>query len=299
MYKWIQSSIWSNKFRTTVLIILFPALLFWTIFLVFLLTWSNYPLDETIGIFYILWPILLIWLLISFWFNKQILFKFSWAKEITRKEEPEIYNIVENLCISRWLATPNIWIIEDKWMNAFAVGREAKNSWIVFTRWLINKLDRDEIEAVAAHELSHIINKDNLIMTVIVIFIWIISTIWYIIFRSLVFSRRWDWRAKLVMFFIWLALLILWSIVYPIMKFAVSRKREYLADAWAVELTKNNYAMISALEKISRKPQVNTLKEENIANMCIEDPLWDKASLHNMFSTHPSIENRIKALKSY
>lgn len=305
MYAGIQSSIWSNRFRTIVLIILFPIILFIAIYMVFLLLGSPEPTQETIYTFYILWPILFIWLLISFWFHKQILFKFSGAREVTRKEDPEIYNIVENLCISRWLPTPNIWIIEDKWMNAFAVWRDPKNSWIVFTRWLIQNLNRKEIEAVAAHELSHIINKDNLIMTVIVIFIWAVSTIWYILFRSLVFSRRWDARAKAVLFFIWLALVIIWSIVYPIMKFAVSRKREYLADAWAVELTKDNYAMISALEKISGKPNVASLEDENISNMCIEDPLqkqkigWVRSSLHKLFSTHPTVEDRIKALKSY
>ncbi|UFX83060.1 M48 family metallopeptidase [Candidatus Absconditicoccus praedator] len=305
MYAGIQSSIWSNRFRTIVLIILFPIILFIAIYMVFLLLGSPEPTQETIYTFYILGPILFIWLLISFWFHKQILFKFSGAREVTRKEDPEIYNIVENLCISRGLPTPNIGIIEDKGMNAFAVGRDPKNSWIVFTRGLIQNLNRKEIEAVAAHELSHIINKDNLIMTVIVIFIGAVSTIGYILFRSLVFSRRGDARAKAVLFFIGLALVIIGSIVYPIMKFAVSRKREYLADAGAVELTKDNYAMISALEKISGKPNVASLEDENISNMCIEDPLQKqkiggvRSSLHKLFSTHPTVEDRIKALKSY
>ncbi len=308
MYAGIQSSIWSNRFRTTLLVIFFPIILVIAIYLVFVIIWDSTPLESTINTFIILGPILLIWLIISFIFHKQLLFKFSGAKEVTRKSDPEIYNIVENLCISRGLTTPNIWIIEDQWMNAFAVWWNPEHSWIVFTRWLIQKLNKNEIEAVAAHELTHIMNKDNLLMTVIVIFIWAISTIWYILFRSLIFTNAGggrDGRAKLILFLIWLVLIILWSIIYPIMKFAVSRKREYLADAWAVELTKDKNSMINALQKIAWKPQVNSLEDDNIANMCIEDPVQSqkisgiKKSLHKLFSTHPPIEDRIKALESY
>ncbi len=307
MYAWLQSSIWSNRFKTTLLIIAFPIALFAVIYIVFLILWSFDPLQDTIFAFYILWPILIIWLLISFYFHKQILFKFSWAEEITRQSHPQIYNIVEDLCISRGLPTPNIWIIKDKWMNAFAVGWKPEKSWIVFTSWLLDNLNKQEIQAVAAHELSHIINKDNLLMTVIIIFIWAISAIWYILLRSMLYSGggRRDWRAVLVVSALWIALIILWSIVYPLMKFTLSRKREYLADAGAVELTKDNYAMISALQKISKQSHIRSLEEESIANMCIEDPLQKqkmsslRKTFHNLFSTHPSVEDRVLALKSY
>lgn len=103
-----------------------------------------------------------------------MIFSFSGAKPVTRKDEPEIYNIVENLCISRGLPTPNIGIIEDDSLNAFAVGRDIKHSWIVFSRGIINKLNKSEIEAVAGHELTHIINKDSLLMIIVVVFIGII-----------------------------------------------------------------------------------------------------------------------------
>ncbi len=306
MYHWIQSSIWSNSFRSIVLVIFFPIILFFAVYLVFSLVWEDKALESTIYTFYIIWPVLIIWLLISFYFHKQLLFKFSWAKEITRKENPEIYNIVENLCISRWLKTPKIGIIEEKWMNAFAAWWNPENAWIVFTTGLLDSLEKKEIESVAAHELSHVINKDNLLMTVLVIFIWAISSIGYIILRSMIYSgwsNKW-WKGKIIILLIWLMFIIIWSIIYPLMKLTISRKREYLADAWAVELTKDKYSMISALKKISKKANIE-LEDESMASMYIWDPIkkekksWFRKYFHNLFSTHPSIEDRIKALESY
>jgi len=254
----------------------------------------------TNDMFILLWPIILIRGIISFLFYRQIIFKFAWAKPISRKEEPEIYNIVENLCISKGLPTPNIGIIEDNNMNAFATGWNTKNARIVFSRGLINKLNKQEIEAVAAHELTHVINKDSLMMIVIVVFVGIIGTLGQILIRFWWRSRSEKWGNILPL--IWLGLLILWYIIYPLIQLALSRKREYLADAGSVYLTKDKYAMISALQKISQASSIESIQKDTVAAMCIENPFAKKKKrrfFNNLLSTHPTIENRIKALQNY
>ncbi len=249
--------------------------------------------QETGEILVVLWPVLMIWILIAFFFQRQLIFSFSGAKPITRQEHPEIYNIVENLCISRGLPTPKIWIINQEWMNAFALGRRASDSRIVFTTGLLEKLDKREIEAVAAHELTHIINKDTLLMLVIVLYIWAISIIGEILIRT--GRGKWNGKGKNILPLIGLALMIFWYLLYPLIRLAISRKREYLADAGSVQLTKDNQAMISALKKINQKPEIE-LKNKEMSAMFIENPLDNAFSI---FQTHPSIEDRIKALENY
>lgn len=314
MPKWIYSSIHQNRFKSLCLLILFPVLLF--LITNIILTFSfidssewiyflqsrKIALYETNNIFLLLWPIIIIWWVISFFFHRQIIFKFAWAKPITRKENPEIYNIVENLCISKWLATPKIWIIEDNSLNAFATWWNVKNGRIVFSRWLLNKLNKSEIEAVAWHELTHILNKDSLMMIIIVVFVWIIGTLGQILIRSSGRSSSDDNKSWGILILIWFGLLLLWYLIYPLIRLALSRKREYLADAGSVELTKDKYAMISALQKISQDPIIESIQKDTVAAMCIENPFSKTKSssfFRNLLSTHPSIEDRVKALENY
>lgn len=312
MYKWIYDSIGQNKFRSFFLIILFPLFLYLVVAIILTIIWINgwewiyfsqawrSALYETNNMFIFLWPLILIRWIISFLFHRQMIFKFTWAKPITRKENPQIYNIVENLCISKWLPTPKIWIIEDNSLNAFATWWNTKSAWIVFSKWLINKLDKKEIEAVAAHELTHIINKDSLMMIIIVVFVWIIWILWQILIRFSWSSRSEKWWNALPL--IWLWLLILWYLIYPLIRLALSRKREYLADAWSVSLTKDKYAMISALQKISQNSNIKSIQKDTVAAMCIENPFSKKKRswfFRKMLATHPTIEDRIKALQNY
>ena len=248
----LQEGIRSNRIKTYILVFSLPIILAIVIFLICYYDASktgitngsavNEAMDNTVGFLTVWVPALLIYLIIAFIYEKKIMFSFSWAKEVTRKEEPEIYNIVENLCITRWIHPPKIWIIEEEWMNAFALWRRSKDSRICFTRWLLNNLDRREIEAVAWHELTHILNKDSLLMLVTILYIWIIGTIW----RYLYYRGSSEKRNKL-----WLAFIVIWYLFYPLIRLAISRKREYLADAGSVILTHDNQAMISALRKIS------------------------------------------------
>lgn len=310
---WLQTSIWQNKLRTIYLLILLPAFTYLAFFLVNFIWWYNMSWSwDYINSFYItnsfmtlLWPIILIWWLISFYFHKKLILKFTWAKEVSQEQEPRVYNIVKQLCLKRWIILNRdlnhnkwikIWIIEDESLNAFALWRKPENSRIVFSRWILNKLNDDEIEAVAAHEITHILNKDSLLMITIVIYIWIIATLWEILIR--VRSKKSN-QIQII----WLVLLLVWYLILPIVRLAISRKREFLADAWSVELTKNKHAMISALNKISQDSVIEKIEKTTVSAMCIANPFAKKNSrkskFWNFFSTHPSIENRIEVLQKY
>ncbi len=303
---WIYKSINSNKIKTIALIICFPLLLFVvTYFIILLFSWWNRSdtVAQAIDIATTLSIIVTIVWTISLFFQKKIIFNYTWAKELQRKDNPKIYNIVENLCISKWLKTPKIWIIQDNSMNAFATWWSDKDSRIVFTSWLINRLNDDEIAAVAGHELTHIANRDCRLMAVIVIYIWIFTTIWSYICRYGLYSwgssnnKSKSWAILII---IWLVCLSLWYIFYPLIRLAISRKREFLADAWSVLLTRDRDAMISALQKISTDSTVESIQRDTVAAMCIENPIPKlRKGLSNLFSTHPSVEDRIAALKNY
>jgi len=306
MYKGIQSSMWENSLRSVFLLISFPLLL-WVFVVVLMVivysqegytvSWAEWLVLANEVLFF-LWPAILLWGIISFFFHRQIVFKFAGAKPITRQEVPEVYNIVENLCISRWLGVPKIGIIEDDSMNAFALGWNTKHAWIVFSRWLINRLNKAEIEAVAAHELTHIINKDSLMMIIVVVFVGVVGTLWQILIRVRGSKEEGKWN---IIPLVGLVLLILWYLVYPLIRLALSRKREFLADAGAVELTKDKYAMISALQKISTDSRIESIQKDTVAAMCIESPLDAKKPwfFSRLLATHPPVADRIKALESY
>ena len=302
---WIQQSISSNKAKTVILLICFPVLLFIITYavLVFIQKWESASENarNAINVAMVLSIIVTILWTISLFRQKKIIFGYTWAKELARKDNPKIYNIVENLCISKWLKIPKIWIIQDNSMNAFATWRNEDDSWVVFTSWLINRLEDREIEAVAGHELTHIANRDCRLMAVIVVYIWILTTIWtYIIRRGMSWSSNSKSKLKMAIPLIWLICLVLWYIFYPLIRLAISRKREYLADAWSVLLTRDREAMISALKKISTDPTVESIQRDTVAAMCIENPLSKiKKGFANLISTHPSIEDRIAALKNY
>jgi len=299
MYQWLYDSQRSNQLKSILLLILFPLLLVGLLFWAFYLSEKSLEIARslTLDSLVLLVPLILIWGVISFLFERRLLFSYSGAKAVTRAQEPEIYNIVENLCISRGLPVPKVWIIETWSMNAFALWWKSSDSWIVFTRGLLKKLDKSEIEAVAAHELTHIINKDSLLMLITVVYIGAISILGEFLVRFSTGRKRSDDDEKKgnPLLIVGLVLLVLGYVVYPLIRLAISRKREFLADAGAVELTKDNQAMISALQKISEKSVV-PLENERMAAMFIANPL---DTIVGLFQTHPSIQERIAALKNY
>ena len=238
------------------------------------------------------------------------MFWLSGAKEITRKDNPEIYNIVENLCISKWLPMPKIAIMDEPWMNAFATWWKKSDSWIAFTSGLLERLDKREIEAVAGHELTHLINRDSLLMYVAYVFVGIVSVVGQFILRM---GRTGDSKKGSWIFLLWLAFLLLGYLFYPLIRLAISRKREYMADLWSVELTRDNQAMILALRKISDNSYV-AKANGSISSFFIAEPRrssdinwnwldmdsqWKKKIKTSIRDSHPSIDDRIDRLMSY
>ena len=330
-YVWMQSFRAENQRKTALLLFLFPVFLmiaFWLVFSFFfvdssgienkLVQWRNIA----IKIFPIIIIVLLIWWTISFLLQKNIMFVLSGAKPLTRKENPELYNIVENLCISRWLPMPKIAIMNEPWMNAFATWWRQKDSWIAFTSWLLQNLDKREIEAVAGHELTRIMNKDSLLMYVAFVFVGSVTLIWEFLFRSWLYSSssnsKNSWRWRWVVVILWLLFLLLGYLVYPLLKLAISRKREYLADLWSVQLTGDSHAMISALRKISTNSYVAKANDKiwsffiaepnlSVSDMNLDEIwLWNYAttkkdgkSTTSIFDSHPSIDDRIAKLQQY
>jgi heat shock protein HtpX len=261
---------------------------------------------ENSMILYIVVFISIISSLISYWFSDKIVLSMSGAHQLKFEDNKELYRLVENLCISVGLPTPKIYIINDVSPNAFATGRNPKNAVIAVTTGLLNKLEKNELEGVIAHELSHVKNYDILIATLTTVMVGMIVLLadW---FRRWAFysggrSRSNENKGQLQLIIIILA--IVFSILAPIfayiMQFAISRKREFLADADGALITRYPEGLARALEKISSDP--NDLEKANraTAHLYISSPLKQKnkkSLLAKAFMTHPLIEDRVKALR--
>ena len=303
----LQTAKRHNNLRIIYLTLLMPFIVFLCILIYFLIVEAETTFQGIFTLSYMTviysLPVIWLWLFIAVYFQKQIIFKYTGSSELERKDNPELYNIVENLCISRGLPMPRIWIINDGSMNAFATGWSPKSSYVVFSKWLIEKLDKNEIEAVAWHELTHIINGDVRTMVIFNVFIGIIWTVWYVLMRTGWWrssSSKWKNPLPLLGLFLYIA-----SIIFlPFINFAISRKKEFLADAGSVELTKDRDAMISALKKISGDSTIEEIQTRNssVASMFIYDPKKKSkfsSKLKGLFSTHPSLEERIEMLQKY
>ena len=239
-----------------------------------------------------------IWFLIAWFFHTSMIRKLSKSHPVTRTEEPELYNLLENLCISRGMAIPKMEIIETHARNAFASGVNDKTYSITVTRGLMNSLAKDELEAVLAHELSHILNRDVRLLIVTVIFTglfgFLAQMVWSNIRYSMFYSRgRRDRNSGGLVIAMIIIAIVLWLgyMASLLMRFALSRRREYMADAGAVELTKNPQAMMRALMRIAGRERIPG-GTDDIAMMCIEN----SKSFLGIFATHPPIEERIRAI---
>ncbi len=241
----------------------------------------------------------------SYYYSDKIVLKLNNARPATREEDLKLVNILDSLVISAGLPEkPQLYVIEDAQPNAFATGRNPKHAVICVTTGLLEKLDYYELEGVLAHEMSHIKNYDILlsaVVSVMVGFIVILSD-WFTRI-SFYGGRRGrdgdnDNNGNAIIMLIGLIFLILAPIFGQLMQLAISRKREFLADATAIEFTRNPDGLISALEKISADP--NELKVANKAteNMYIANPFRNKKKSSDLWSTHPSTEARIEALRN-
>jgi heat shock protein HtpX len=235
----------------------------------------------------------------SYWYSDKIVIKLSGAKEVKREEYRDLWNITENLSITAGLPMPKLYIIDDPVPNAFATGRNAENAAVAVTTGLLDILEKSELEGVIAHELSHIGNKDILLSTVIVVLVGFITILADIMFRSALYGRGGrdsDNKAGGIIMIVGFVLVILSPIIASIIQLAVSRKREFLADASGALLTRYPEGLASALEKISGHSGKMRKASKATAHLYISNPFGAK-KVGKLFMTHPPTEERVSALR--
>ena len=239
---------------------------------------------------------------VSYFWSDKIVLSISRAKQIDLKSHKDLYRIVENLCIAGGLPLPKIYIIDDSAPNAFATGRDPKHASIAFTTGILDKLNKQELEGVTAHELSHVGNRDTLLMAVVSVLVGTIATLADFFMRSLWFGGHDDRDSKSNQVFMILALVtaIVAPIVAMMIQLAVSRRREFLADASGVLLTRHPAGLASALAKISSDKEPLEVVNRGTAHLYITNPLKGQQAIGwfaGLFNTHPPMEKRIAALK--
>ncbi len=233
----------------------------------------------------------------SYWWSDRIVLSMSHAVPVERETNRELYTLVENLAITAGMPLPKIYVIEDEALNAFATGRDPEHGVICFTTGILARLNRTELEGVAAHELSHIKNRDTLVSTVVVILAGFISILADMFQRTLLFgSHDRDNRAHGVMLIVGIVLSILAPLAALLIRMAVSRKREFLADASGALLTRYPEGLASALEKISADPKPVETASGATAHLYISNP-FKTGALMKLFMTHPPVEERLAALR--
>jgi heat shock protein HtpX len=311
----LYTHIQSNKRRSI-------ALLFGLFFLVYLMVFAGALVAEALGrdapidllirkaLQDLIWaaPVAtlgtIVWIVIAYFFNQALIDAVTGGEEVTRKEQPRLYNILENLCISRGITMPKLKVTQDEALNAFASGLNEKQYSITVTQGLLDHLDDREIEAVLGHELTHIRNGDVRMLVIAVIIAGVIGFFAELLFR-LMFQGGFRWGGGSrssssdrkgggagIAIIIAIALVAVAWLLSVVIRFALSRRREFLADAGSVELTKDPDGMILALRKIEGRGELHGATSA-VMEMCIDNP---REGFADLFATHPSIESRIAAL---
>lgn len=317
-YIGLHRQIQRNNFNSFLLLIAFPALLLGMFYIIIYFAAKDnapeYPDDryptsmDHNSMFLSVVPFILIgvsiWFLIAWAGHAAFIRLATGAKPLDRKENKRVYNLVENLCISKGMKMPKINIIEDDSLNAFASGIDEKSYSVTLSRGIINKLNDEELEGVIAHELSHIRNRDTRVLIISIIFVGIFAFLAEVAFRSLRFAGRGKKDSKGGGAIILIAIIVtaLAYLISMLLRFGISRKREYLADAGAADITKKPYALASALKKISSDPYIEAIENRDVAQLFIDNPQVShrkSGSWDNLFSTHPPIEKRIDLLEQF
>jgi heat shock protein HtpX len=246
---------------------------------------------------------------ISYYFSDQIILGISGAREVTRKEFFDFYTVTENLCLAERMPVPKLYVIDDTAMNAFATGRNPEHAVVCATTGLLSRLSRSELEGVIGHELSHIKNYDMLLMSVVSVLVGMLALLsdWFLRISSWGGGRRRDDeregnQLQIIFFIVGIVLALLSPFIAQLIQLAISRKREFLADASGVALTKNPSGLIRALEKISQDTEPLEAANKATAHLYIANPLKNRHDAVGWFAaafaTHPPVVERIKALKS-
>lgn len=240
---------------------------------------------------------------LSYWYSDKIILSISKAREASKEEFFDLYTLTENLSIAAGLPMPKIYVIDDGAPNAFATGRDKNHAVVAVTTGLLARLNKSELEGVIAHELSHIGNRDILLMSAVVVLVGLVSILSDMFLRSMWFggsggsSREGKGNSGGILAIIGILLLILSPIIATLIKLAISRKREYLADASAVLLTRYPEGLASALEKISSYDTPMKNAHSATAHLFISNP-FGAQKISGLFSTHPPVQKRVSALRS-
>jgi heat shock protein HtpX len=238
----------------------------------------------------------------SYWYSDKIVLKMAGARRVEKNEHRELWNIAENLAITAGIPMPKLYIIQDSAPNAFATGRNKERAVVAVTTGLLSMLERSELEGVIAHELSHIGNRDILISTIVVVLVGFVTLLSDFFLRMTIYGRgggRGDDRARLVMTLAGIALAVLAPFVAIIIQLAISRKREFLADASGALLTRYPEGLASALKKIGSYNAPMRRANKAMAHLYISNPFGAQGMKHGisrLFMTHPPVQDRVNAL---
>jgi len=314
-YIGIQTQQQRNNIKSIFLLSMFPVLLIGLVYLFFLI--SVYYTEEnsfsawetakeyTLQALPFVMIAVTLWFFIAYFANTLMIQLATHSSTLERREGKRVYNLVENLCMANGMAMPKVNVIEDNALNAFASGINKKSYTVTLTRGIINTLDDNELEGVIAHELTHIRNRDVRLLIISIIFVGIFTMIAQMATRIAFYSsmgknsgsNKNSGAGTLIMILIIVALAAIGYIFSLLIRMAISRKREYMADAGAAQMTKNPLALASALRKISRNSEVKSVKREDVAQLYIEHKA--KGAFAGLFATHPSIESRIAILEQF
>lgn len=291
-----------NKRRSSLIILLFIAFV----------VGVSYVMAEGMGysLSVVGWALVISGLIsfFSYWYSDKIILGISGAREAKRKEFFDFYTVTENIAMSQRLPMPRLYVIKDTAMNAFATGRDPEHAVVCVTTGLLKRLNRSEIEGVVAHELSHVKNYDIRLMSIVTILVGLVALLsdWFL--RMTYWGRgkkrsnnSEGGQAQMIMFVIGLVLAILSPLIAKLIQLAISRRREFLADASGVAMTKNPSGLIKALEKISQDKEPLEVANKATAHLYISNPLKNThggvGMFAKMFMTHPPLKERLSALK--
>ena len=312
-YLGIQQQIARNNTKSILFLLAFPLLILVGVYVVLYML-SGRDIEQANTSFLSVIPTVLIgvaiWFVISYFFHTQMIQMATHSEPLERRNNKRVYNLTENLCMSVGMSMPKLYIIESDALNAFASGINEKTFAITLTRGIINTLNDEELEGVIAHELTHIRNRDVRLLIVTIVFVGIFATIANVAFRFLLHSNLLDSRSSknisgkggaIVIWLLLMAVLIMvvFFLIYLIsilFKLALSRSREYMADAGAVELTRNSMALASALRKISGHSTIEEIDNDEVKQLFID---YEAEGFFSLFATHPPIEKRIQVLEQY
>lgn len=304
--KTVYDYIRSNNIKTVFLVICFPLIF---IALIFLFTWIVAPIDTalqtTVSVAIPTFIACAVWLVISWAFGDSMMLHSAHAHEIfdDDKQNREIFRAVENVAIAAGLPRPRVYIIDDDSMNAFATGRSPRDASVALTRGIIKKLDNLELQGVIAHEMAHIGNRDIRLDMMLITGVGVTVFAADMILRLAIVGNNGDndnrGNGAAVLLMVWLAFMVFNWIITPILRMAVSRNREYAADATGAQITRNPMALANALRKITTDARVECLdKVKSMSAVCIAYPGGPREFASSLMATHPPVEKRIERLES-